>query len=94
MAPKSQELKKYLNESKPWDGMGIVFGYLKEFYQSLDEDHMEKVLFDVVQQGKDLEEAKKFNKNLSGLFEENEKVESPKSISSLGVSSRSVRFDP
>ena len=54
---------KYIEEDNLKDGLEVMFGYLRDYYERLDEEEVKEVLIGVVKNGKDLKKVQERLKN-------------------------------
>lgn len=78
---------KYIEQDTLKDGLEMMFGCLRDYYERLDEEEVKQVLIEIVKSGKDLKKArekyaKENSQNSSGL-------ESPHGSLSSGLNSAS-----
>jgi hypothetical protein len=80
--PTSVDYRKFIEEGRLKEGLEMMFGCLKDYYDRLDHDEVREVLIDIAKSGKDLQQAQEnYKKRTDAMIARGETP--PHSLSSL-----------
>jgi hypothetical protein len=51
------DYRKFIEEGKLKEGLELMFGCLRDYYDRLDEEEVRAVLIEIIKSGKDLRQA-------------------------------------
>lgn len=57
IVPSSVNYSKYIEQDNLKEGLEMMFGCLRDYYERLDEEEVKQVLIEIVKSGKDLKKA-------------------------------------